>query len=158
MGELARDLGGPRLEWISIMNREMKVKFFDHGLREQFAEDYFYVGVMCGISLIQGGQVPNIFPNEILDAVFSSDTFHSTCIQHLQQGFQVFGLLEIFHSFPIMQNLFKSKQHPLTAKDLCRFFNLSSLKKAHHPCIEKKEYMECLSSMLGRWLVAEEEM
>ena len=118
MGELARDLGGPRLEWISIMNREMKVKFFDHGLREQFAEDYFYVGVMCGISLIQGGQVPNIFPNEILDAVFSSDTFHSTCIQHLQQGFQVFGLLEIFHSFPIMQNLFKSKQHPLTAKRL----------------------------------------
>jgi len=62
--------------------------------------------------------VPNIFPIEDLDAVFSSDTFHSTGIQQLQKGFQVFGLQEIFHSFPIMQNLFMPKQDPLTAKRL----------------------------------------
>ena len=62
--------------------------------------------------------MPNIFPIENLDAVFSSDTFHSTCIQYLQKGFQVWGLQENFHSFPIMKTLFKSKQHPLTAKRL----------------------------------------
>ena len=58
----------------------MKIKLFDHGLRENFAEDYFHVGAMCGMPLIQRGPVPNIFPNEIFDGVFNSDTLHSSCI------------------------------------------------------------------------------
>ena len=33
MGELAKDLGGPRLEWLELMNREMQSKYLAHGFR-----------------------------------------------------------------------------------------------------------------------------
>ena len=31
MMEKAKDMGGPRLEWIELMNQEMKRKYFDYG-------------------------------------------------------------------------------------------------------------------------------
>lgn len=55
MGEKARDLGGPRKEWIRLMNLAIKEKYFDHGLREHLSDDYFYVGIMMGIALLQNG-------------------------------------------------------------------------------------------------------
>ena len=55
IGELARDLGGPRKEWIRLMNAAIKNKYFDNGLREYLADDYYHVGIMIGIALLQGG-------------------------------------------------------------------------------------------------------
>ena len=46
MGEVAKDYGGPRKEWIRLVNSAMKEKYFDKGLREFLADDYYYVGVM----------------------------------------------------------------------------------------------------------------
>lgn len=51
MGEEARDLGGPKKEWI-LMNQAMKEKYFANGLREFLADDYFFVVVMMGIALL----------------------------------------------------------------------------------------------------------
>ena len=53
MGEKAKDLGGPRKEWIRLMNLAIKEKYFDHGLRQYLADDYYYVGIMMGIALLQ---------------------------------------------------------------------------------------------------------
>lgn len=54
IGEEARDLGGPRKEWIRLMiNHAMKEKYFANGLREFLSDEYFFVGVMMGIALLQ---------------------------------------------------------------------------------------------------------
>ncbi len=58
MGERCEDLGGQRKEWIRMMNHAMKEKYFDHGLREMLAEDYYYVGIIIAVALLQNGQLP----------------------------------------------------------------------------------------------------
>ena len=57
MGEKAKDLGGPRKEWIRLLNLSIKEKYFDHGLRQYLADDYCYMG----IALLQNGQLPTFF-------------------------------------------------------------------------------------------------
>ena len=52
MGEMARDMGGPRKEWIRCVNCAIKEKYFDHGLLDFCCNDYFYVGLMMGIALL----------------------------------------------------------------------------------------------------------
>ena len=59
MGEVSVDLGGPRKEWIRLVNREMKAKYFDNGLREYLSQDYYYVGIMIAVAMLQNGQIQN---------------------------------------------------------------------------------------------------
>ena len=40
MREESVDLGGPRREWIRLVNREMKAKYFDNGLRQYLSRDF----------------------------------------------------------------------------------------------------------------------
>ena len=40
MEEESVDQGGPRKEWIRLMNRQMKDKYFDNGLRQYLSKDY----------------------------------------------------------------------------------------------------------------------
>ena len=72
MGEKARDLGGPRKEWIRLMNLAIKEKLFDHGPREHLSDDYFYVGIMMGIALLQNGQLPTFLPINGIDELVTS--------------------------------------------------------------------------------------
>ena len=51
------DQGGPRKEWIRFMNRQMKEKYFDNGLRQYLSKDYYYIGVMVGVAMLQNGQM-----------------------------------------------------------------------------------------------------
>ena len=60
MGEDSADLGGPRKEWIRLLNREIKAKYFDHDLRPLLSKDYFYVGQVFAIALLQNGQIPSL--------------------------------------------------------------------------------------------------
>ena len=48
-GEMARDMGGPRKEWIRLMNADIKEKYCDRGVREYLADDYYYVGIMVAL-------------------------------------------------------------------------------------------------------------
>lgn len=117
MGELAQDMGGPRLEWIELVNKEMQAKYFEHGLREHLSDEYYYVGIMCCIALLQNGQIPRIFPSEVLDQLFDATAVTtSPCIQQLQKGLQELGLLDVFCSFPIMRHIFQPVSQPLAAK------------------------------------------
>ena len=38
-----------------------KEKYFDHGLKEHISDDYFCVGIMLGIALLQNEHLPT-FP------------------------------------------------------------------------------------------------
>ena len=117
MGELAQDMGGPRLEWIELVNKEMQTKYFEHGLREHLSDEYYYVGIMCCIALLQNGQIPRIFPSEVLDQLFDATAvITSPCIQQLQKGLQELGLLDVFCSFPIIRHIFQPVSQPLAAK------------------------------------------
>lgn len=67
MGERAKDLGGPRKEWIRLMNLAIKEKYLDHGLREYMARDYYKVGIMNGVALLQNVQLPTYMPVNVID-------------------------------------------------------------------------------------------
>ena len=117
MGELTHDLGGPRKEWIRLMNMAIKDKYFNKGLREHLADEYCYVGVMMGIALLQNGQLPCYMP---LNAIDKLTTVTSKCISNIQTGLDVFGLAKIMRKFPILLHLLRPTNHRLTPKNLIR--------------------------------------
>lgn len=117
MGELTRDPGGPRKEWIRLMNMAIKDKYFNKGLREHLADEYCYVGVMMGIALLQNGQLPCYMP---LDAIDKLTTVTTKCISNIQTGLDVFGLAKIMRKFPILLHLLRPTNHRLTPKNLIR--------------------------------------
>ncbi|CAH3014610.1 unnamed protein product [Porites evermanni] len=82
-GEQAEDIGGPRKEWIRLFNQQNKAKYFDHGLKERLAEDYNFVGQMAAIALLQNGQAPKYFSEELLNDIFVSDELAIPLILHL---------------------------------------------------------------------------
>ena len=106
IGESAQDYGGPRMEWIGLMNRGIQEKYFENGLKEHLMEDYFYVGVMVGISLIQGGIVPYIFNEEALNQIFDFETVNNEVIYEVLRGMDEFKLKEVFKNFPVLKNIF----------------------------------------------------
>ena len=86
-GEQAVDTGGPRKEWIRLCNQNIKDTYFDNGLKEHLSEDYYYVGQMVGIALLQNGQLPVYIPEEILQAIFiDKDQELSPCVRELKRG------------------------------------------------------------------------
>lgn len=50
--QIARDYGGPRREFFRLILAEIKEKYFDKGIRELLADDYYPVGVIMGTSHI----------------------------------------------------------------------------------------------------------
>ena len=74
MGEESVDFGGPRKEWIRLMKHAIKKKYFEHGLRTLLAPDYFFVGVMIAVAILQNGQLPAFLSDEIPSDLLSSRT------------------------------------------------------------------------------------
>ena len=116
MGEKARDLGGPRKEWIRLMNLAIKEKYFDRGLREHLSDDYFYVGIMMGIALLQNGQLPTFLPINVIEELVTST--NDCCIVNLQRGLDVFGFFKIFQKVPVLLHLVRPTTHKLAARML----------------------------------------
>lgn len=121
MGEVAKDYGGPRKEWIRLVNSAMKTKYFDNGLREFLADDYYYVGVMMGIALLQNGQLPTILPLDIVESLTQPSL--NMCVSNLQKGLNKFGLIKIFQSNPVLLHLLRPSNTQLTAKILIQLLN-----------------------------------
>ena len=100
-GEQAVDSGGPRREWIRLCNQQIKVKYFDNGIKEHLLEDYFYVGQMVSIALLQNGQLPVYIPEDILQAIFVGKCEQlSPCIRELKRGMDTLGVPVFGRSFP----------------------------------------------------------
>ena len=84
MGEECVDYGGPRKEWKRLMNQAIKQKYFDHGLRPLLAEDYFNVGIMMAIAMLQNGQLPLFVEEDILQQIVSESMCLDPCVAKLQ--------------------------------------------------------------------------
>ena len=106
-GEEAEDRGGPRKEWIRLCNQKIQLKYFEQGLKEHLASDYFYVGQMAAIALLQNGQLPVYFPETALLNIFA-DPYPSThpCISSLQKGLDSLGIHAAGRKFPQLLDLF----------------------------------------------------
>ena len=110
-GEQAQDSGGPRKEWIRLCNQQIKTKYFDHGLKEHLAEDYFFVGQMAAIALLQNGQAPKYFSEELLSGIFVSDESEiSPCVLKLREGLDSLGIHMFARKFPVFLYLLRPSQ------------------------------------------------
>lgn len=89
-------------------------KYFDHGLREHICDDYFCVGIMMGIALLQNGQSPAFLPVNVIEEFVIST--NDRCIVNLQQGLDVFGFFKIFQKVPVLLHLIRPTTHKLTAR------------------------------------------
>ena len=111
-GEQAEDIGGPRKEWIRLFNQQIKAKYFDHGLKEHLAEDYYFVGQMAAIALLQNGQAPRYFSEELLNDIFVSDELASSkCVLKLRQGLDTLGIHMFARKFPMFLYLLRPPQN-----------------------------------------------
>ena len=92
-GEQAQDSGGPRKEWIRLCNQQTKTKYFDHGLKEHLAEDYYFVGQMAATALLQNDQAPKYFSEDLLNDIFVSEESEiSPCVLKLREGLDSLGI------------------------------------------------------------------
>ena len=106
MGEESFDLGGPRKEWINLMNKAIYTKYFEHGLRDLLADDYFNVGVMMAIAVFQNGQLPTYVPEDILQNIVKNSATNQ-CVKKLIEGLEITGLSTILREFPMMLHCFR---------------------------------------------------
>ena len=102
MGEESVDQGGPRKEWIRLMNRQMKEKYFDNGLRQYLSKDYYYVGVMVGVAMLQDGQMQAFIDDSILQEVLSPNKSDNACIGEMQAGLEMLGMLSALQQLPML--------------------------------------------------------
>jgi hypothetical protein len=79
-GEQAEDRGDPRKEWIRLCNQKIQPKYFEQGLKEHLASDYFYIGQIAAIALLQNGQLPVYFVETVLHNVFTGDVINAILV------------------------------------------------------------------------------
>ena len=106
-GEQAVDSGGPRKEWIRLCNQKIKDTYFDSGLKEHMSEDYYYIGQMICIALLQNGQLPVYIPEEILQAIFIEDLELPPCVRELKCGMDTLGIPMFGRKFPMLLYLLR---------------------------------------------------
>ena len=100
ISEESVDLGGPRKEWLEIINREIYDVYFKNGLRELLKDDYWKVGVMIAIALLQNGPVP-VLPSEVCDSLAKVESpSDNVCIKQLRKGLQKVGMASILCEYP----------------------------------------------------------
>lgn len=107
MGEESVDLGGPRKEWIRLINHAIKLKYFDHGLRPLLSPDYYFVGVMIAVAMLQNGQLPVFLSEEILEKILSSRNSSDPCIYQIQRGLEMLGMLSALMQLPTLVYLLR---------------------------------------------------
>ena len=107
-GEQAVDSGGPRKEWLRLCNQNIKLKYFDNGLKEHLSEDYFYVGQLISIVLLHNGQLPVYIPEEILQAICLDKCEQlSPCVMELKRGMDTLGVPRFGTKFPLLIHLLR---------------------------------------------------
>ncbi|XP_066913552.1 uncharacterized protein [Clytia hemisphaerica] len=99
-GELAEDEGGPRKEWLRLCCAEIKSVYFDKGIKEHMADDYYKVGIIIGTSLFQSGPTPKFLPQEIIESVLNESKDELKAIQKLRQGMNRLGIVDTLKLFP----------------------------------------------------------
>ena len=107
MGEDSVDLGGPRKEWIRLLNSEINTNYFNHGLRPLLVKEYFSIGQIFAIPLLQNGQVPSFLSDVILQE-FVTASSSNQCITEIKAGLETLGMHSAFKIFPQLLQLLNS--------------------------------------------------
>ena len=105
MGEECVDQGGPRKEWIRLMNQAIKEKYFDHGLRPLLAQDYYFVGVMMAVAMLQNGQLPVFVEESTLQQIVSLGECFDLCVRQIRHGLEELGMLSALQELPMLVHL-----------------------------------------------------
>eukprot|EP00794_Sanderia_malayensis_P002401 gene2401-2765_t len=123
MGEDSTDLGGPRKEWIRLLNREIKAKYFDHDLRHLLSKDYFYVGQIFAIALLQNGQIPSFLSEAMLQELVAI-SLSNQCVEEIQNGLETLGMCSALKKFPKLLHLMRTSGNSdnLTVQKLLQLF------------------------------------
>lgn len=137
MGEKARDLGGPRKEWIRLVNNAIKEKYFDSGLRVHLADDYYFVGIMIAVALLQNGQLPTYMPSDVIEQLATPSS--NECIANIQRGLNTCGMSHIFQCFPIVLQLLQPSKKKLTPKILLHLLTPEFSEEGSTAVIREKE-------------------
>ena len=120
MEEESVDQEDSRIEWIKLMNRQMKEKHFGNGLRQYLSKDYYYVGVMIAVALLQNGQMPAFYRRSC--PINESDNASISEMQALQQ-------------LPMLVHLLRpDSQHKVNVPKLLLILK----KEATHSAMKKK--------------------
>ena len=107
MGEECVDQGGPRKQWIRLVNQAIKKKYFENGLRTYLSKDYFFVGLMIAIAILQNGQLPTYIEEDILQEILSSSKPSSPCVHELKKGLEQLGFVSALQQLPMLQHLLR---------------------------------------------------
>ena len=119
MGEDCADLGGPRKEWIRLVLKEIKAKYFDLGLRALMSKEYYYVGQMFAIAMLQNGQMPSFLSEALIEDLISAKS-SDNCIKQLQRGMETLGMHSALIKFPQLLYLLRpgGQNHGLNVQKL----------------------------------------
>ena len=71
------------------------------------SEDYYYIGEMVCIALLQNGQLPVYIPEEILQAIFVEDPELPSCVRELKGGMDTLGIPMFGRKFPMLLYLLR---------------------------------------------------
>lgn len=97
-----------RKEWIRLCNQKIRDTYFDNGLKEHMSEDYFYIGQMVCIALLQNGQLPVYIPEEILQSIFiDKDVELPPCVRELKCGMDTLGIPMFGRKYPMLLYLLR---------------------------------------------------
>ena len=107
MGEECVDHGGPRKEWIRLMNQAIKEKYFDHGLRPLLAQNYYFVGVMMAVAMLQNGQLPVFVEESTLQQIVSLGECFDPCVRQIRHGLEELGMLSALQELPMLVHLLR---------------------------------------------------
>ena len=63
-----------------MVNGEMKAKNFNNGLKQYLSQDYFYVGIMIAVAMLQNGQMPAFIEDYILQEILATNKPLDQCV------------------------------------------------------------------------------
>ena len=86
-----------------LVNREMKAKYFNNGLRQYLSQDYFYVGIMIAVAMLQNGQMPAFIENHILQEILSTNKTLDPCVSEMKAGLEKLGMLSAPQQHPTVK-------------------------------------------------------
>ena len=152
MGEDCIDLGGPRKEWIRLMNQYIKKKYFENGLGPLLSNEYFYVGLMFSLSMLQNGQLPSFLSEAVLQDLIVVKA-NDACVAQMQLGMESFGMHSALCKFPQLAFLLRpgGQNQSLTVQKLYSLSSHAFLNKDQMLCTLRKKHTRCLSNMQGKW-------
>ncbi|XP_053383435.1 uncharacterized protein LOC123541168 [Mercenaria mercenaria] len=137
--ELAADYGGPRKEFFRLVLIEIKEKYFDNGLRELLAPDYYTVGIILALSILQNGKMPVFLSPQQVAEIFDTTESGSLCVKNLRKGLNILGIYDLFLGLPELKFLLQPASHSITMKRITTLLKANFSEEGTNAYMYEKE-------------------